>query len=114
MEEFFPRAAVRGLVDAQLALPDDDGRDSIDRFGETGVLPTVMAWSIVQLSLTAALGVRGKQAAGERTSMAATAGGAARISVTLRYLYSPQGGDDPAPALPVPTDSAAVVAPDTS
>jgi hypothetical protein len=103
MPELFGRAA-RGLVDAQLLL-DERGRDSFDAFDDTGVPPTVLTWSTVHLSLTAALGVRGKQAAGERTSMAATSGGAARISLTLRYLHSPQGGDDPTPALPAPTGS---------
>jgi hypothetical protein len=96
MPELFARAA-KGVVDAQLML-DDLGRDSFDAFDDTGVPPTVLTWSAVRVSLTASVTVAGKQAAEERTSVSAIPGGPVRLSVTLRYLLSPQGGDDPAPA----------------
>ena len=98
MEEFFA-AASRGIVESQLEL-DEQGRDSFDRFDDTGVPPTVFAWSSCRLSCPVAVGLRPKAGAGERTGATLAPRGAGRITLSLRYLLSPQGGDDPAPVVP--------------
>jgi hypothetical protein len=91
MEEFFA-GAVRGLVDAQLAL-DDQGRDSIDRFGETGVLPTVMTWSGVRLGCPIAAGLAPREVPGERTEITLAPHGGGMLRLQLRYELADQGDD---------------------
>src|SRR5688500_14137390 len=91
MEEFFA-GAVRGLVDAQLAL-DDEGRDSFDRFGESGVLPTVMTWSTVRLGCPVAAGVQPRDTAGERTHVTLGPHGGGILRMELRYAPAEQDDD---------------------
>jgi hypothetical protein len=91
MEDFFA-GAVRGLVEAQLAL-DDEGRDSIDRFGETGLLPTVMTWSSVRLGCPIAAGLAPRGAPGERTAITLAPHGDAMLRLQLRYELAEQGDD---------------------
>ena len=98
LEEFLAGGA-RGLVESQLAL-DDAGRASFDAWEETGVPPTVLTWSECRLSCPVALALRPKAAAGERTSAGVSPGGGGTITITLRYLLSPQGEDDPRPLAP--------------
>jgi hypothetical protein len=98
MQEFLA-AGARGLVEAQLEL-DERGRDSLDAFGETGVPPTVFTWSRCLLSCPVTVELVPKAKAGERTDANAVPGGFGRILVDFRLLLSPQGGDDPRPAVP--------------
>ena len=100
MEEFFA-AGVRGLVSAQLEL-DERGRDSLDAFDDTGVPPSVFAWSRCRLRFPVSVALAGKTAAGERTGASLEPGGAGSLTFSFRYLASPQGVDDPAPLLPRP------------
>jgi len=94
-------AVAQGLVDAQLAL-DEQGREAIDGWQDTGVPPSVFAWSRLRFSSSVSLGVEAKAAAGERTEASVAADGPATVSVSFRYLLSPQGVDEPAPVLPAP------------
>lgn len=96
MEEVLA-AVASGLVDAQLEL-DERGRDSIDAFGDTGVPPTVLAWSRCRVTMPVAAGVRPKGSAGERTSATLAPSGGGSVRFGLTYHPSPQGGDDPRPS----------------
>lgn len=90
MEELFAGAA-RGLVAAQLAL-DEEGRDSMDRFGETGVLPTVMTWSSVRLSCPVGAGVAPRERPGEPTRITLAPRGGGMLAIDLRYVPADQEG----------------------
>ncbi len=97
MHEFLA-AGARSLVEAQLEL-DEHGRDSLDAFGETGVLPTVFTFSDCRLSCPVTLGLTPKRSAAERTGTTVAPGGYGTITLHFRYLLSPQGVDDPQPLL---------------
>ena len=90
-------AAARGLVESQLVL-DEHGRESFDAFDDTGVPPTVLAWSRVHVSCPVTLGF----GAGRADAHVAT-GGSGVLRLGFRYLPSEQGGDDPQPAIPGPS-----------
>jgi hypothetical protein len=90
-------AAAGGLIESQLVL-DERGRDSLDAFDETGVPPTVLAWSHVRLSCPVTLGF-GHGPADARVA----AGGSGVLRLGFRFLPSEQGGDDPRPAIPGPS-----------
>jgi hypothetical protein len=95
MEEFFGGAA-RVLVAAQLEL-DERGRDTFDAFGDTGVPPTVFAYSGLRLTCPVAVGLRPKTRAEMPTRATLAPHGAGTLTLAFRYLLSPQGGDDPRP-----------------
>lgn len=82
------------LVDAQLVL-DERGRDSIDAFADTGVLPTVLTWSSLRMELPVSVGLRPKSAAGDVSVAAVAPEGSARLALGVRYLPAEQGVDDP-------------------
>jgi len=95
-----------GVLDGQLGL-DELGRDSIDAFADTGVLPTVLAWRTVRVELPLRLGVQPKDGADAVSAAFLAPDGTARLALSLRYLESEQGVDDPQPVLRgpgVPTD----------
>jgi hypothetical protein len=98
MDEFFA-GATGALVDAQLEL-DERGRDSIEGFGDSGVPPTSFAWARCRLRCPVSVGFAPRAAAGERTRATLAPRGSGTVTLALRYLLSPQGGDDPAPILP--------------
>jgi len=98
MQEFLAGGA-GGLVEAQLLL-DEAGRESIGGWSETGVPPSVFTWSECRLSCPVSVELRPKAAADERTDAGVSPGGFGTITMTLRYLLSPQGVDDPRPLLP--------------
>jgi hypothetical protein len=100
MEEVLAAIAA-GVVDAQLAL-DDAARDSFDAFASSGVTPTALAWRTCRVVVPVAAGVVAKAVAGERTSATLAPGGGATVTFALRHFGSPQGGDDPQPAVPSP------------
>jgi hypothetical protein len=100
MQEFFA-AGARGLVAAQLEL-DERGRDSLDAFDDTGVPPTVLAWSSCRLRFPVGVSLAAKTTAGERTAAAVEPGGPGSLTFSFRYLASPQGVDDPQPLVPRP------------
>jgi hypothetical protein len=85
-----------GLVDGQAAL-DAAGLDSIDAFEETGMPPTVYAWHHVRLEAPVALALMPKLSAGTVSAAKLSAGSGGVIAVSVRYLESPQGVDDPHP-----------------
>ena len=72
---------------------DDEGRDSIDRFDETGVLPTVLTWSSMRLACPIAAGVAPRGAPGERTAITFAPHGDAMLRLQLRYELAEQGDD---------------------
>jgi hypothetical protein len=100
MEEVLAAVAA-GVVDAQLAL-DDAARDSFDAFAQTGVMPRALAWRDCRVVVPVAAGVVPKAGAGQRTAATLAPGGDATVTFALRYFGSPQGGDDPEPAVPAP------------
>jgi hypothetical protein len=85
-----------GLIDGQAAL-DAAGLDSIDAFEETGMPPSVYAWHRVRIEAPVALALQPKQAAGRVSTARLSAGSGGLIAVSLQYLESPQGVDDPQP-----------------
>jgi hypothetical protein len=98
MEEFLAGSA-RGFVESQRAL-DEAGRASLDAWEETGVPPTVLAWTECRLRCPVSVDLRPKQAPSEQTGAGVAPGGSGEITMTLRYLLSPQGSDDPRPLTP--------------
>jgi hypothetical protein len=90
MQEFFAGGA-RGLVGAQLAL-DDAGRDAIDGWDETGVLPSVFTWATCRLRLPVSFALDAKENAGGSTQalVEPALGGAGSIELGFRYLPTPQ------------------------
>jgi len=85
-----------GLIEGQAAL-DAAGLDSIDAFEESGMPPTVYSWRRVRVEAPVALALQPKQAAGTVSAARLSAGSGGVIAVSLRYLESPQGVDDPHP-----------------
>lgn len=75
-----------GIVDAQLEL-DERGRDSLDAFSETGMPPTVFAWSSVGIRLPLAMRMRGS------SLEASSPNGDALLTVRLTYLPAEQEDD---------------------
>jgi hypothetical protein len=89
-------AVAGGIVDAQTEL-DETGRDSIDAFEQTGVPPTVLTWSTVQIQVPVSLALRPKRAAGGIADSRVGGTGDGQLTCRLRYLEAPQGIDDPRP-----------------
>jgi len=102
--EAFVGAFAGALVDGQAGL-DEAGRASVEAFGESGVPPTVFSWRQVRitlplgLSVAPALGPAGQDGA---TSAGVVPFGGGTLGISVRYLESPQGSDDPTPQLPTP------------
>ena len=78
-------------------LLDDASRDGLDRFSDTGIPPTAYTWGRVRLSATLGLAVSPKREANDASYARLSCTGGGRLSIGVRYLLSPQGGDDPRP-----------------
>jgi hypothetical protein len=103
--EAFVDAFAEALVAGQNDL-DEAGRASIDAFGETGIPPTVLAWKRVRLDFPIGLavapvpGADGADRADGATAASVVPHGGGALGISVRYLESPQGSDDPTPQLP--------------
>jgi hypothetical protein len=95
----FVTAVAEALVAGQNGL-DDAGRASLDRFDDTGVPPTVLAWNRLRFAVPIGARVRPGAGAGEQSRVTMGRNGAGRLSIAVRYFESPQGTDDPRPEVP--------------
>lgn len=93
----FLQAGARGLVEAQQAL-DAKGRQSLLVWEREGLPPTVWTYSNCRLKMPLAFRVRPKAGAteGTRLDIAPRQAAYGGLSLSFRYILTPQAEDDEA------------------